>query len=239
MLYVTREDLKPFIPNLKSGTANEIVSNTTLDNILNVQANKIISFCGQRGYDISSPSPHAQYLLALLNLEEPASDLTLSRSPQVHEQMLGVAIDHQFIASKHIEMLQNGIFKASFNQVIPVTALCTIGIINSFIYPFQRGFSISSTSIPNDTFVNRWINLYSAMVYSILRLRGYKLSGFNSDQTGLLNRIVGFFVCANVLRIRALLERMNINDQVNQFLFLAESEIDKIVDKHYRFLLKS
>jgi hypothetical protein len=244
LIYINHTDIQDLLPREKSGKQATLESEI-VDSILMFQGSEIFARACSFGYLRKGVSINQQrltenqkLLLSLLNLELPLAEFTMSKAPEIEENIQVVTVTQRSAALKNISRFENRLFDYSFSEELPSESLCREGESTCFVYQFQRKKpDINST--PTSITINKIELRYSALVYPLMRLAGYPVTDLTDEQREPFARIVAKFTSACVLRIRFLLDNVEIEDQANQQLKHAEEGIDAILEHRYDELFEA
>lgn len=232
MAYATIQDVLNFLPGLERNSSNDIADGA-IQTLLNVQQTRIESVALRKGYTLPSPTAtpttNRDFLLFLLNVEQPAAKVIYRRSMEVDQTLANAAGLQLRVAEHRMKLFESGWMDLAWASVLPVTPMCTAADVAAFLPGFQ--VKEDPRNGPSKAVLERWIAAESALVYAYASYLAYttNLATATSNQLNEYKNLVMNRTAANLVRSRAETYPQALNSQANQLL------IDS--DKLYRSFL--
>ena len=233
--FCTVDDVLAFLPSLKLEADN--FTPEMIQFLIDAQASKIINSLIYRGFKVPAPviTPitNADYILFLLNVEQPVIDLAYRKSGEFNPALSFLAKTQQNSVKENFQLFRIGRFDFAFQYTLPTTLLTTPTDVAGFLPGF-----IAETDPelpPNIDTLNIWINMESAAIYCYAKYLAYETDymKLTDDQKSTYAKLVAYRVGSHLIRARAAIYNVALNPQVNFYLTEAQNYRKRFYNREF------
>ena len=212
MAYALADDLKGMLGWLRISPGNQaIFQQVSLEEHLDREKARIDAQASVLGYTLpvtpTVPPTAQDLLLELLNLEQPTANLLIAAAGAGPAEMQQYYRGIRLRAAYWWGLYERGFFNDVFDSSL--APLPTTGLVDySDVSEVVAGLAIGASAIPSQAVIDRIGQRYSIPVYSLLRFRGLRLTGYTTPQAQLVKRAAMDWTVATVVRARGISQTM-------------------------------